>query len=273
MPGFFHTEGISLLQGRTFNWQDDTHAAHAVVVSENFAKMAFPRGNAIGQHIDITTDPRWQDLQIIGIVSDASLYDIHKPPEPTVYLDTLQYGMAADFDLLLVRTDFSPSAMLAPLQQTISSLGHQYVVSVSSLASTVDDSILPESIIAMLSAFFGALALLIAGIGLFGLMAYNVTRRTRELGIRFAIGAQRSAVLKMILRETFVLTLIGIAFGLPCALAATHLIAHMLFGIARYDPVTLTAVAAMLLAAGALAGYMPARHAVRVDPMIALRCE
>jgi predicted permease len=273
MPGFFRTAGISLIQGRTFTWQDDAHSPHAVVVSENFAPMLFPHGKAIGQHIDITTDPRWQDLQIIGIVTNASLYDIRRTPEPTVYLDTLQYGMTAEFDTLLVRTSFSSAAMFAPLKEAVNSLGRQYVASVSSLARTVDDSILPERIIAMLSALFGAVALLIAAIGLFGLMAYNVTRRTRELGVRLALGAQRNSVLRMILRESLSLTLIGIAIGLPCALAATRLIAHMLFGVSPYDPVTLTAVAGALLAVGALAGYIPARRAMKIDPMVALRYE
>jgi predicted permease len=273
MPGFFHTEGISLLQGRTFNWQDNTRTPHAVVVSDNFVEEVFPHGNAIGEHIDISKDPRLQDLEIVGIVSNASLYDIRKPPEPTVYFDTLQYGMAAEFDTLLVRTDLPPGTMLVPLQQAANSLGRQYVASVDSLSKTVNDSILPERIIAALSAFFGALALLIAAIGLFGLMAYNVMRRTRELGIRFALGAQRASVLRMILRETLALTLIGIFIGLPCAIAATRVITHMLFGVTPYDPVTLVAVSMLLLAIGAIAGYIPARRAMRVDPMVALRYE
>src|SRR6185437_14237224 len=272
-PGFFSTEGISVLQGRAFTWEDGPRAPHAAVVSEDFAKEFFPRGNAIGQHIDITTDPRWQDLEIIGIVTNASLYDIRKPPSPTVYVDTLQYGVAAEFDTLLIRTDLSPGSMLGPLQHTVNSLGRQYVANVDSLATVVNDSILPERIIAALSAFFGALALLIAAIGLFGLMAYNVTRRTRELGIRFALGAHRGGVLRMILRETLTLTMIGVIIGLPCALAATRLINHMLFGVTSYDPVTLVAVSMLLLAVGAIAGYIPARRAMSVDPMVALRYE
>ena len=273
MPGFFHTERISLLQGRTFNWQDNARTPHAVVVSDNFAEEVFPHGNAIGEHIDISKDPRLQDLEIVGIVSNASLYDIRKPPEPTVYFDTLQYGMAAEFDTLLVRTDLPPSTMLVPLQQAANSLGRQYVASVDSLTKTVNDSILPERIIAALSAFFGALALLIAAIGLFGLMAYNVMRRTRELGIRFALGAQRASVLRMILGETLALTLMGIFIGLPCAIAATRLITHMLFGVKPYDPLTLVIVGCALLAVGILAGYIPALRAMRVDPMVALRYE
>jgi putative ABC transport system permease protein len=214
-----------------------------------------------------------QDLEIIGIVSNASLYDIRKPPEPAVYVDTMQYGMAAEFDTLLIHTNVSSGAMLVPLRQAVNSLGRQYVEAVKPLATTVDDSILPERIIAALSAFFGAFALLIAAIGLFGLMAYNVTRRTRELGIRMALGAQRGGVLRMILRETLALTLAGIVVGLPCALAATRLIVHMLFGVRPYDPVTLVVVSMSLLAVGAMAGYIPARRAMRVDPMVALRYE
>jgi len=163
--------------------------------------------------------------------------------------------------------------MLSAVRSTLDSVGRESVESAMPLSQAVQRSILQERITAMLSAFFGALALLLAAIGLYGLMAYNVTRRTRELGIRLALGAQGNGILKMVLGETLKLTLIGIAVGLPCALAATRLIAHMLFGVTPYDPLTLAAVSFALLAVGALAGYIPARRAMRVDPIVALRYE
>ena len=152
-----------------------------------------------------------------------------KPSQPTVFVATLQYNQRTAFDTLLVRTNISPASMLVPMQQIVASLGQQYVFSVKSLAQSVDQSIAPERTVAMLSSFFGALALLLAAIGLYGLMSYNMTRRTRELGIRFALGAQRKDVFRIVLRETLAITLAGVVLGLPCALATTHFITHMLF--------------------------------------------
>ncbi len=273
MPGFFRTTGISLLRGRTFAWQDDEHAPKVAIVSANFAQRLFPRGNPIGRRIDVTTEPEWRNLEIIGVVGNASLYDIRKPSQPTVYIPTLQYKRRADFDELLVHTKLSSAAMLPALRQVVNSLGRQYVLSVQPLAEAVTRSISQERITAMLSTFFGGLALLLAAIGLYGLMAYNVTRRIHELGIRFALGAQRKNVLRMILRETVALTLAGVTIGVPCALATARLIAHMLFGVTFYDPLSLAAASGALLVVGLVAGYVPARRAARVDPMVALRYE
>lgn len=273
MPGFFRTEGLSILRGRALTWQDDQHAPHVVIVSQNFARLLFHDRDAIGRHIDITTEPEWQDLEILGIVSDASLDDIRKPPEPTVYVPTLQYANRADFDTLLVHTNLPPVAARGPIEQAVDALGRQYVYRLEPLAKSVDESILPERLIALLSSFFGALALLIAALGMFGLMAYNVTRRTRELGIRFALGAQRSTVLGMVLQEAVALTLMGVGLGLPLALAANHLVAHKLFGVTPHDPVTLASAIVALVCVGALAGYLPARRAIHIDPAIVLRQE
>jgi len=273
MPGFFRTAGISLLRGRTFTWHDDGHSLPVAAVSESFAEEFFPRGNAIGQRINVTTEPKWQTLEIVGIVSDASIYDIREHRPPTVYLPTTQYGDNMEYGELLVRTNVGSAVMAREIRQAIEPMGYEYVTGVKTIAENMDRALLHERVTAMLSGFFGALALLIAGIGLFGLMAYSVTQRTRELGIRFALGAQRNGVLRMVLRETLLLTFTGILVGLPCALVATRLVAHMLFGIRPYDPITLLAVSGALLAVGTLAGYVPARRAMRVDPMVALRYE
>lgn len=174
---------------------------------------------------------------------------------------------------VLVQTELPPAAIAGALRQAVESLGHEYIFSIHTIRQKIDRSILQERITAMLSAFFGALALLLAAIGLYGQMAYAMTQRTREIGIRMALGAEQGRVLKMILRETPVLVGAGVGNGLPCALAATRLIGHMLYGLSPNDPVTLACVVGALLAVGVLAGYLPARRAMRVDPMVALRYE
>ena len=243
------------------------------LVSENFARRTFPDGNAIGRRIEIATEPKWGELQIVGIVSNASLCDIRKPPQPTVYMPTTQYGDYADNDELLVRTNVPPGTMRTLVQGVLNSIGREDVMWVRPLSESVGRSILQERLTAMLSGFFGGLGLLLALIGLYGLMAYTVTRRTQEIGIRIALGAQRRQVRRMILGETLVVVLLGVAIGVPCALAATRLIAHLLFGLSPADPATLAIATAMLLLVGATAGYTPARRAMRVDPLVALRNE
>ncbi len=272
-PEFFETAGITLLRGRKFDWQDDDHAARIAIVSQNFAEKLFPKGNAIGQHLDVMSARNWQNLQIIGVVSNASLYDIRKAQPPTVYLPSMQYKDYMGWSELLVQTSLPTAAITDALRRTVESQGHEYIFSIKTVQQNIERSILQERVTAMLSAFFGALALLLAAIGLYGLMAYAVTQRTREIGIRMALGAKRSGVLRFVLREVIVLVGTGVGIGLPCALAATRLIGHMLYGVSPNDPVTLAWVVGALLAVGTLAGYLPARRATKVDPMVALRYE
>jgi predicted permease len=272
-PGAFRTLGMPLLSGRSFEWQDDDHRPHVAIVSKNFAQKLFPSGNAIGQRLEIVSSPKWHTVEIIGIVGNASIYDIRKDPQPTVYVPSMQYGDYMGWSQLLLQTSLPLATVAGALRQTVESLGHEYVSSIKTVRQNIDGSILQERVTAMLSAFFGGITLLLAAVGLYGLMAYAVTQRTREIGIRMALGAERARVLEMVLRETLVLIGVGLGIGLPCAFAATHLIGHMLYGVSPNDPVTLACVVSALLAVGVLAGYFPARRAMRVDPMVALRYE
>jgi ABC-type antimicrobial peptide transport system permease subunit len=155
----------------------------------------------------------------------------------------------------------------------IEAVGHEYPLNTKTVAQVISQELVEERVTAMLSGFFAVLALLLASIGLYGLMSYAVTRRTREIGIRVALGAQRESVLWIVLRETLVLALFGIAIGIPSALAATRLIATMLFGLSPSDLPTITGVSLLLLLVALFAGYLPARRASSIDPMDALRTE
>jgi predicted permease len=273
MPGAFRTLGMEVFRGRDFGWQDDDHAPRVAVVSQSLAAQLFPNEGVLGQHINVTTQPKWQNIEIVGIVTDASLYDIRKHAPPTLYVPATQYGDYMGWSEMLVQTKIAPGAMAEAVRHAIESMGHEYVTGVRTVSQEINRSLLQQRIIAMLSGFFGALALLLAAIGLYGLMAYNVTRRTREIGIRMALGAEKRDVRWMVLRETLLLTAFGLAVGLPCALGASRLIASMLYGIGPSDPVTLAVVSVALAAVSAMAGWLPARRAIRVDPMVALRYE
>jgi predicted permease len=273
MPGFFHTVGIYPERGRIFDWRDDDKAPRVAVVSQSLARRLFGDREAIGQRLEITSEPSWQQVEIVGIASDANLYDIREHAPPTLYLPTTQFGEYMGWSQMMLRTKANPAAMANEVRQTVDSMGHEYVAKTHMIVETIDRSILRERIFAILSVFFGGLGLLLAGIGLYGLMAYNVTRRTQEIGVRIALGAARREVLSMVLRETLGLTSIGIALGLAFALAASQLIANMLYGVPTQDPVTLVAVSVVLTAVAAVAGWIPARRAMLVDPMVALRYE
>jgi len=185
----------------------------------------------------------------------------------------LQLPKGSQWSFLFVRTNEPPEAIARPLVNAIELLGREYVSRTRTVAQVADQFLVPERVTAVLSGFFAALALLLASVGLYGLMSYAVARRTREIGIRVALGAGRENILWMVLREALALALLGLALGVPCALAASQLIASMLFGVSPSDLPTMAAVSLLLLIVALVAGYLPARHASVIDPAVALRSE
>jgi predicted permease len=270
-PGFLHTLGITIVRGRDIDWTDDEHHPHVAILSSSLAVRLFPMGNALGERIRFGFMPGFQDLKVVGIANNARLFDLHDPAAPVVYLPYLQFPEWDRWGYLFVRTGTPPEALAKAVGNEIDSLGREYPLSMRKLGEEISLGLVEDRAVALLSSFFGVLALLLALVGLYGLTSYGVTHRTREIGIRAALGAQGGTILWLVLREALTLGLVGVALGIPCALAASRLIASMLFGVSSGDLPTLAAVSVLLLTVALLAGYLPARRATKVDPMVALR--
>lgn len=271
-PGFFETLGIPLVRGRDFDWGDDEGHPRCAIVDGNLARRLLPSGDVVGQRIRFGVQPEFQDLEIVGVARSARVVDLRDGNRLVVYVPCLQHRQYGQHGNLFVRAN-DPGAFARAVADEVQSLGREYATGAKTVEQMSEQTLLEERAIAMLSSFFAAMALLLAGTGLFGLTSYAISRRTREIGIRLALGSQRRGILRMILRETLLLTAAGIGIGLPCALAATRLIAHMLFGVSPHDPLTLATASGALIAIGATAGYLAARRAMKVDPMVALRYE
>ena len=273
---FFKTLGIPLLGGREFDDTADQNHPRVVILSRSLADRLFPNGEAIGKTIRFGFLPDFQSIQIVGIAANARVSNLRDAAPSVVYFSylqgVLQWGEAQRGDLF-VRTSRPPEALAKSVSHEIESLGHEYALETKTIQQTTRQVLTEERVTAMLSGFFAALALLLASIGLYGLMSYTVTRRTREIGIRVAVGAQRENILWLVLRETLALALLGIVLGIPSALAATRLIAKMLFGLSPSDLPTIAGVSLLLLLVALFAGYLPARRASAIDPIVALRTE
>ena len=272
-PGFLRTLGISLLRGRDFGWSDDEHHPRVAIISGSLAGRLFPSGNALGQRIRFGFMPELQNLEVVGIASNTRLFDLHNAAAPVLYVSCLQYPQWTQEGHFFVRTREAPEAVARIVGNEIQSLGHEYPLSTKTIEHEVNQALVEEHVIALLSSFFAALALALAAVGLYGLMSYAVTRRTREIGIRMTLGAQPRKLLWTVLREALALALVGLGLGIPCALAASRLLASMLFGLSPHDFPTLAAVSLLLLAVALFAGYLPARRASRIDPIHAVRVE
>ena len=268
-PQFFSTFGIQLLRGRDFNWQDSVGRVYKVViVNDRFARHFFGDENPLGKRISTAGF----EFEIVGVVGNARLSSLKEAMSRTVYYPAFMVFLANQ--RLCVRARGDAGALIAAIRNEVRRLDPNLpVYDIKTFADQIDESISRERMIALLSSFFGIFTLLLAGLGLYGVMAYAVSRRTREIGVRMALGAQPDNVLWLVLRETLLLVVIGIAIGLPVALAATRLTKGLLFGLTANDPLTITLATLAMIAIAAMAGYLPARRATKVDPTVALRQE
>ncbi len=270
--GYFETLGIPLLRGRFFNDSDGPDAPHVAVISESLARERWPGQDPIGHTIEFGNmdgDPRL--LTIVGIVGDVHEYGLDAPPRPTVYVDLYQRPHPAI--TITMRTDADTQMVTSAARGILHDLNPDIPPKFRTFAQVYSASLGSRRFNLILIAFFGAVALLLAIAGVFGVMAYSVSRRTREIGIRVAVGATYHDVVAMIVRQGLRTILIGVAVGLIGAIALTRTMQSLLFGVTATDPLTFAAVIVLLVAVALLACYLPARRATKVDPVVALRSE
>jgi predicted permease len=273
-PGFFETLGIPVLTGRAFTERDDAAAPKVGIVNERFAKKYFADANPIGRHVGMGGDPGTKtNIEIVGVVRDTRYEDLRKEVPYELYLPYVQQNFVIGMTAY-VRTAADPAVVFGEVRQAVHSVDPNVpVVDLRTLEEQVDKSMVTERLLASLSAVFGLLATVLAGVGLYGVMAYMVARRTREIGIRMALGAGGGSVAWLVMREVLLLCGIGLAIGAPAAWALTRLIATQLFGVKPSDLATMVLAAFGIAAAAALSAYFPARRATAIDPMRALRWE
>ncbi len=273
-PGYFSTVGIPILLGREITAQDTGNGLRAAVVNETFVHRFFPNTNPIGKRIRDTYPGNPADCVVVGVAADAKYRSLREKTAPRVYVPLFNPMWEQSTAAYEVRTFADATSIGASLRAAAQETSHSLPpITIRTMAGLVDDTLQTDRFIERLSSAFGFLAILLASIGLYGVMAYNVARRTRDIGIRMALGAEPGSVLWQVLRETLMLVCIGIAIGVPTALAGTRLVRGMLFGLGFADPIVIVAAAALLALVAAVAGFLPARRASRVDPMVALRYE
>ena len=270
-PGYFSTIGLPLLMGRDFTHSDVDNKPGVfpklAIINETMARHYYGQASPVGRRFGWGDEKVKYDTEIVGVAKDANYGNLRDKTKSLIYFPT-ESGT-----LLVVRAGLDTAALVSTIRQEIKAVDKTLEPGISSVAQLRDEALVQERMLAKLSSFFGFLALVLAGIGLYGVMSYDVVRRTREIGVRMAIGARRLDVLRMILREALWLVVIGVLLGLLVALMMMRLISSLLFGLGPRDPLTLAAATMLLLAIAAFAGWLPAWRAARIDPVLALRHE
>lgn len=268
-PNFFDTLGIPLQLGRGFTWHDNEAAPKIVIINDAAARKYFPNESPIGRRFGSSVENSGE-LEVVGVVRDAKYDSVRDSAPPTMYVPYQQ--TRATNPVFAVRTAGPPLRAMTDIRTTVAHVDPNLpLIDVSTQLEQVEGRFAQERLFAQAYALFGGVAMALAAIGLFGLMSYNVSRRTNEIGIRMALGAQRTAVLRLVLRESLILVAVGMAIGLALAVTLSRFVETLLFGLAPNDIVTIALAGLVMLLVSSLAGYLPARRASRVDPMVALR--
>ncbi len=267
-PGYFQAIGTRLVQGRDFTEQDDENAPPVAIINETFARRFWPGQDALGKRFS-QSSPQAPLLQVIGVVQDGKYAGLNEEAQPYVCRPMVQ--AFAGSTTVIVRTAGDPQKLAVVLRNEVQQLAPNMPIYSALMTEKMKVPLLPARMAAALFGVFGLLALTLAAIGIYGVMSYAVSRRTHEIGVRMALGAQASDVLRLTLRQGMMLTLIGVVIGLAVALALTQAMKSLLFGVSATDPLTYAGVAALLIGVAMLACYLPARRATKINPMVALR--
>jgi len=267
-PGYFRAIGMPLLAGRHFSGADVKQTPGTAIINNALAKKFWPGEDPLGKHIQLRGDDHpGSSLSIIGVVGDVKQFGLHSDPRPEIYLPMYRHSMT-----FIVRTGTNPAALSTAIREAVQSPGdNETAVSLTTMEQVVIDSIEKRRVFVLLLGALSAVALLMAAMGIFGVISYLIAQRTREIGIRMALGAQSGNILKLVIGKGLALTLIGVGAGLAASFALTRFLSSLLFGVSSTDPATFAAIPLLFVVVAVAASYLPARRATRVDPMIALR--
>jgi putative ABC transport system permease protein len=266
-PGYFSTMGIALRQGRLLDPHDDLNARRVALVNEAMVRKHFAHENPLGQHL-VMGEP----TEIVGVVADAKMYGLDAPVEPAVYVPHMQHPAVSMG--VVVRTAGDPAAMASAVRREILKLDAEQPISdVRTMETVLSDSLMLRRAAMLMLIVFASLALILATVGIYGLTAYSVSRRTHEIGLRVALGASRPQILRLVVGRGLVTSVIGAAIGVAAALLLTRGLSGMLYGVTATDPLVFAGVPLLLIAVSAVANYVPARKATKIDPLVALRYE
>ena len=273
--GYFRTVGIPLIRGRLFDDRDDLNSPNVALISQTLALQQWPNQDPVGQIINFgNMDGELKPLTIVGVVGDVRARGLDRPPSSIIYVNYRQRGMKSNSSPTILARSATPSAgIVSAARGVFHDLAPDVPVKFSTLTQEMGGWLADRRFLLLLVGLFGASALALAAIGIYGVVAFSVTRRTQEVGIRIALGAKRGDVLRLVLGEGTRMAAFGVVIGLGASLAVTRLMSSLLYGISATDPLTFVGVAVLLSFVALLASYIPARRAMRVDPMVALRYE